>query len=231
MLVAAAGVAMVSLSSANAADMPLKYQPVAQAWSWTGFYIGAHVGSGWGTVEAEIPGGGFALASGTANGFLGGGQIGFNWQSGPVVIGVEADASSTNLKGTAPCLIGILVCKSQVDWMSTFTGRVGFTADKSLVYVKGGGAWANFNSSASILGITLANADKGQWGATIGTGIEYAFAGNWSAKVEYDYLNFGKRTVGFTTIAGGNLNIDMTENVHVVKFGVNYRFGGVAASY
>jgi outer membrane immunogenic protein len=233
MLLASAAITALSLSAANAADMPVKYHAAPPpVWSWTGFYIGAHVGSGWGTVEAEIPGGGFALASGTANGFLGGGQIGYNWQTGPVVVGVEFDASATNVKGTAPCVVGILVCKSEMNWMSTITGRVGFTADKALVYVKAGGAWANFKSSASILGIELAsNEDKGRWGTTIGTGVEYAFTSNWSAKVEYNYLNFSKHTETFNTVVAVPINIDMTENVHAIKFGINYRFGGVAANY
>ena len=229
MLLASAGIAILSLSAANAADMKVKYQPgPAPVWSWSGFYIGAHVGGSWATIESEVPGGAFAFSSHTLNGFLGGGQVGFNWQTGPVVIGVEADASATNLKGTGPCLIGILVCKTEVNWMSTITGRVGFTADKALVYVKAGGAWADFQSNASILGVQIVNQNDGssRWGTTIGTGVEYAFTSNWSAKLEYNYLHFGKHTESFNTVLGGApIQIDLTHDIHAVKFGINYRFG------
>jgi outer membrane immunogenic protein len=236
--VATSVLALASASVASAADIPVKASYAPPAWSWTGFYLGAHVGSGFGTVESEIPGGGFALSSHNYNGFLGGGQIGFNWQTGPIVIGVEADASATSLKGTAPCVVGFLVCKTNVNWLSTFTGRLGFTADKALIYVKGGAAWASFDSSASIAGFNIATAsDYSQWGATIGAGVEYAFAPGWSAKIEYDYINFGKHSVAFTTggLGGGfggagTTNIDVTQNVHLVKFGVNYRFGSSAIS-
>src|SRR5262245_39355553 len=108
---AASSIAIASVSAANAADLPIRKAPVAApAWSWIGFYIGAHVGAGWGTIETQVPGGAFAFSSGTVNGFLGGGQVGFNWQTGPIVLGVEADASWTNIQGTTPCVVGILVC-------------------------------------------------------------------------------------------------------------------------
>ena len=226
-IVAASGVAVASASVATAADIPVKARPApSPVWTWTGFYIGAHVGSAWGTIESEVPGGGFSFASGAINGFLGGGQAGYNWQTGVIVVGVEADASATSLKGTTPCIIGVAVCERKVDWMSTFTGRVGFTADRALIYVKGGGAWANFKYTTSAFGLGVASAEKGQWGATIGAGVEYAFAPGWSAKIEYDFMDFGKHTVAFANVGGGVTNVDVTQFVHAVKFGVNYKLGG-----
>ncbi len=231
-VLAASTIAAASASVATAADLPIRKAPApAPALSWTGFYIGAHVGAGWGTIETEVPGGGFALASGTVNGFLGGGQIGYNWQTGPIVIGVEADVSVTNIKGTTPCLIGILVCERKTDWMSTFAGRLGFIADRALIYVKGGAAWANFNHDTSIAGFNVASADHDQWGALIGTGVEYAFASNWSAKIEYNFIKFEKDTVAFTTAGFGTTNVDVSEYLHAIKFGVNYKFGAPVAAY
>jgi outer membrane immunogenic protein len=236
-LAAFAAGSMAIASSAGAADLPIKAPYAAPVvWSWTGFYIGGHVGAGWGTIETETVGGGFVFSQGTVNGFLGGGQVGYNWQAGPIVLGVEADASATSIKGTSPCIVGIFVCKRNVDWMATFTGRVGFTADRALIYVKGGGAWADFKYTTSVAGLGIATAQQGQWGALVGAGVEYAFAPGWSAKLEYDYIDFGQRTVPFTIVAGGGgavVNINATQNLHQVKFGVNYRFGSgpIAASY
>jgi outer membrane immunogenic protein len=231
---------------AQAADLPAKARPLpvaaAPVWSWTGLYIGAHVGGAWGTIESEFSDFPFPIASGAINGFLGGGQIGYNFQSGFVVFGIEADASWSNLKGTTPCIIGIFSCKREVDFLGTVTGRLGFTADRALIYVKGGGAWAHVEHNASLLGIAISSEDKTIWGWTVGAGVEYAITGNWSAKLEYNYMDFGNQTLGFALppvaipggpVVGGTVNVDTTTNIHAVKFGINYRFGGgpVVARY
>jgi outer membrane immunogenic protein len=235
---------------AQAADLPAKARPLpvaaAPVWSWTGLYIGAHVGGAWGTIESELNlgglgapiGGSFPIASGTINGFLGGGQIGYNFQSGVVVFGIEADASWSNLKGTTPCLV-VISCHREVNALGTITGRLGFTADRALIYVKGGGAWAHVEHTATIPigpGFSL-EADKTIWGWTVGAGVEYAITGNWSAKLEYNYMDFGTNSLGFNAaIPGGPafaFDVDTTTNIHAVKFGINYRFGGgpVVARY
>jgi len=221
----ASGIAAASGSVATAADLPVK-APYVQPpiVSWTGFYIGGHVGAGWGTLEGETVGGAFVFGQGTVNGFIGGGQVGFNWQTGPIVVGIEADASASSLKGTAPCIIGFFVCKGNVDWTGTVAGRLGFTADKALIYVKGGAGWAEFKYNVSVLGLGIATADQGRWGGLVGVGVEYAFLPGWSAKLEYNYIDVGQHTTPFAlAIGGGAINVNTTENLHLVKFGVNYR--------
>ena len=140
-LLAAVSVSVASASLVYAADMPLK--AATPAWGWTGWYFGAHVGGAFGTIETQVPGGGFAFASAPVNGFIGGGQTGYNWQTGPIVLGPEIEVSATNLKETTPCVIA-LVCSRSVDWLTSASGRVGFTADRALIFVKGGAAWSNF---------------------------------------------------------------------------------------
>ena len=130
------------------------------------------------------------------------------------VFGVEADASWTDIKGSQSGFT------SKIDALGTITGRFGGAVDHALVYVKGGGAWAhdkhnihdNFNDFS---------ASKTIWGWTIGAGVEYAFAPNWSGKVEYNFLDFGKQTFTFA----GSFAEDIRQTVHTVKFGINYRFG------
>jgi outer membrane immunogenic protein len=241
LLLATTSLGAIGSQAANAADLPVKARtaPIDHAWSWNGLYIGAHVGGGWGTIESEISLGGvgaFPVASAAVNGFLGGGQIGYNIQRGIVVFGVEADASWSGMKGTTPCLI-VLSCKREVEALGTITGRLGFTADRALIYVKGGGAWAHVNHDVSIFGVNLARADKTVWGWTVGTGIEYAITSNWSARVEYNFMDFAKSNTAFTAtvpgVGAGTFNVDTTQYLHAVKFGVNYRFahGPIVARY
>jgi outer membrane immunogenic protein len=219
---------------ASAADFPVKAPPRAPDWSWNGLYIGAHGGGAFGTIETV--GAGFPIASAAVNGAFGGGQIGYNFQTGPVVLGVEVDASGSGLRGTTPCIV-VLSCERKVEWFGTATGRVGFTADRALIYVKAGGAWANFKYDTSAAGVQIATADVDKWGWVLGTGVEYAFLPHWSAKIEYNFMDFGKDSVAFNLAGGGiglggaALNLDSQQFVHTIKFGVNYRFGGPLMSY
>ena len=213
------------VGAAEAADMPTKapMAPVyAAPFNWTGFYIGAHVGAGWSTKEWSLASSGEVFANYNLNGFLGGGQIGYNWQSGWAVFGVEADASWTDIKGNAFCVE--FQCSSKIDALGTIAARFGGAVDHALVYVKGGGAWVHDKHTLSSDSESFSDS-KTRWGWTIGTGVEYAFAPNWSGKVEYNFLDFGKGTF-FDGDAG------IRQTVHTVKFGINYHFGEpMAARY
>jgi outer membrane immunogenic protein len=252
--------ALVMAAPATAADMPVKARPLPPpppVFSWTGFYIGAHVGGAWGTTESSLKNvsatfcefgfcetdsiGGFVIpiSQTQTNGFLGGVQGGYNWQVAPwLVLGVEAQFSWTDLQGTSPCVL-ILACNTNHDWITTLAGRVGFTYDRLMVYFKGGVAWSKADYSASLsLGNNLGqfgnfstSVSDTRFGAMFGTGIEYAFWGNWSAKIEYNYIRFRNEDYTFPlSFAEGpfslNLGFDTTikEHIHLVKAGVNYRF-------
>jgi outer membrane immunogenic protein len=129
--------------------MPRKGPPVpaTQApWNWAGLYLGGHLGAGWGTKEQtivfDVAHAGAADSSHTVNGFLGGVQAGYNWQHGRLVLGLEAEFSATDLKGQGLCnVFGFDNCTTRVGWISTVTGRVGWTIDRALVYAKGGVAF------------------------------------------------------------------------------------------
>jgi outer membrane immunogenic protein len=231
-------------SSAFAADLSApvyKAAPPMPVFSWTGFYIGAHVGSGWSTVESDITAAGFGgggigagafpLSSHTNNGFLVGGQVGANYQAGWAVLGAEVDGSWTNIKGHTPCLVA-LTCATQHDWLVTAAGRFGVSWDHTLVYVKGGAGWADPKYSASAPFAFSTSVQQTRVGALFGAGIEQAIAGGWSAKIEYNYIAFGTRNINFP-VGPFNVATDVTENMHLVKFGLNYRFGfgPVAANY
>lgn len=249
------------LSSAGAADLAYKAPtpPPPPAWSWTGFYIGLQGGAGWGTVEDQVSsvqsciGGvcgpqipvGFLQSSFDMSGMFGGATAGFNWQTGPVVLGVEGDFSGSNISGNSDCShsfgLGAMggtssTCKTEMNWFGTATGRVGLTADHALLYIKAGAAWAHFDHNAAIGtvlgGATLLSGTVSDTpvGFTFGTGLEYALWGGWSAKVEYDFMDFGNKQIvmplASPIIAGGVVNETDKDHikVNIVRAGVNYRF-------
>jgi outer membrane immunogenic protein len=163
-----------------------------------------------------------------ADGFLGGGQVGFNYQTGMFVLGVEGDFSWADIKGgsTIGPVIGAPLganFDTTVDFTSTLTGRLGLAFDRWLVYGKGGVAWAhdkystNFYTFPGTVGI-----DETRIGWTVGAGVEYAFAPNWSGKIEYNYMDFGTRNVSFAPFT----TTEIDQQIHAVKFGINYKFGG-----
>jgi outer membrane immunogenic protein len=248
-------IGLLSAGAAQAADMPVKAAPVAAPppFSWSGFYIGAHVGAGWGTVESNLPFEDFALpiSSHTVNGFLGGGQVGWNWQINSwLVFGFEGQFSGSDIKGDAPCLI-VFNCHTKVNWLASAAGRVGYAYNQTLYYVKGGGAWADSDYRADFLsaGVATFTGSSTRSGWMVGAGIEQAFWTNWSAKLEYNFMDFGTDNIGFAfnnscgrvkesllvSTSGSCTNVDVTQKVHLIKFGVNYRFNwgapAVAARY
>jgi len=220
----------------QAADMPAKppiYKPPV-AYSWTGFYIGGHVGSGWNTGEWRLVGIG-NVGSGTAPGFVGGAQIGVNYQIDAVVLGFESDVSWADLSGENCNLQGTLNCNSKAERFGTIAGRVGVAFDRALVYFKSGAAWGHYTHVVSLLGAPIPEnqVSSSKWGWMAGAGIEYALMRNWSAKLEYDFIDFGTGRVdlnfGFAPGAG-----ETKQRIQTVKLGLNYKFdwgGAVAASY
>jgi len=227
--------ALVAAGSANAADLPIKAPPPAVAapvpWTWTGFYVGAHIGSAWASEDWTDPFEGKSLvASGNLNGFLGGFQAGYNYQINWVVLGVEGDFSWANVNGT---LGGFFceeefACNSNKEWFSTVTGRIGGTIDHALLYVKGGVAWVDDKHNISVIdggpSVTLTN-DGTRTGWTWGAGVEYAFTDHWSGMIEYDYMDFGTKTTG--ACEDGDCEspfVNIKQVVNMVKAGVNYKF-------
>jgi outer membrane immunogenic protein len=228
---ATAGIACSQM--ALAADLPPRAPPAPYykaapppMFTWSGFYIGLHGGGAFGKKEWSDPILG-SFGSHDVSGAIAGGQIGFNVQAGPAVFGVEADASWAGLKGSHNFLaIPGITAETKVDFLGTLTGRLGIAFDMALLYVKAGGAWAHDKYDVTALGLVAASASETRWGWTVGAGLEYAFSPNWSAKIEYNYLDFGNKSVTFTAVPGITGTIDIDQNINVVKAGINYRFGG-----
>ncbi|MBN9041469.1 MAG: porin family protein [Rhizobiales bacterium] len=254
-LMAAAALLIAGTTASFAADLAFKAPHVAPNWSWNGFYIGGNVGAGWGTTESSlnsiavvgvgaIPFG-FPIAQNSRSGFLGGAQIGYNYQVGAAVLGLQADIAGLDVKGTTPCIIA-LSCTAKSDWLATVSGRLGgVVADKTLIYAKGGAAWMNTTHSVTIPvaglggglgalgGSTTSSTENTALGWLIGFGAEYAFAPNWTAFIEYNYMEFGTKSsaLDLTALAGGlggagtaTANVDFKNKLSIAKIGVNYKF-------
>jgi outer membrane immunogenic protein len=237
---AAVAALMMTTAVASAADMAVKARPAppVQVWSWTGIYIGGHVGAGWGTTESTITGLAtpvavpfvLPLSQTSSSGFLGGVQVGGNYQAGWVVFGVQGDIAGADIKGKSPCLI-ILACDTKTDWLASVTGRIGAVVlDRGLVYAKGGAAWQNSTHSASLPLIpavgTIASREITHFGWTVGLGTEWMITPNWTAFVEYNYYDFDTKNHNFPIIQAPavSFNVDLRNTMSVAKVGANYKF-------
>jgi outer membrane immunogenic protein len=212
-----------SIGVAQAADLPRRAPSPAPAavavpaaaYNWTGFYIGVNGGYGWAGASASS--GGLTVEGGDLKGPFAGGQIGFNYQSGMFVFGVEVDGQWASIKES---YAGFgFTFEDKINWFFTARGRLGIAAQNVLFYGTGGYAHGGIKSSVSNgINTVSASGDRGGW--TVGGGVEAGF-GNASVKLEYLYLQtFDQDMVVFTTPVTWNVH------VHTVKLGLNYRFGG-----
>jgi opacity protein-like surface antigen len=214
---------------AAAANFPLKAAPVAG--SWTGFYAGVHGGWGWADTQVKSELGGtpvFPVDEGFNRGPLAGGQIGVNWQSGNLVYGAEIDASWTYFTGgfTLDQTIPSPTARNLIDFraMGTATGRVGYAMNSWLFYAKGGAAWASVKLDIDEVAAPVP-VERNIFGPTAGAGLEVAFLRTVSAKVEYDFNYFLPDYIDVFPHGGP---AGVYHFVHVVKAGINVRFGGEA---
>jgi outer membrane immunogenic protein len=255
----------LSTAGASAADMAVKAPPMAAPviYSWTGFYIGGNVGYGWGQannnfVPLPSPAQFVNLAVQDLNsdprGVIGGGQIGYNWQNGKFVYGLEADIQGADVTGrvTVTPIIqnnltpfpgaAFLSSGERLTWFGTVRGRVGITpVDRLLLYVTGGFAYGNVDYYSETnfrpVGTTqyLASFSKTKTGWTLGAGGEWAVGNNWSVKAEYLYIDLGNEN----TVVNANpllppfqVAYSWRTQEHIARVGLNYKWGGpVVARY
>ena len=250
-LLVAAACAIVSAQAAFAADMPTKapaYAPVPM-YNWTGFYVGGQVGGAWASSTSTAVDATGAFLAGTVlnpvtpSGVLGGIYGGYNYQINQMVVGIDGDyswvslsgGSATDLSNTGVAGGRTTTSSTNVKWLATVTGRLGYVINNNwLLFGKGGWAWSRWEgSSTTIHSDTLALSSTGSSssnrnGWTLGTGVEWGFAAHWSAKLEYDYVHFNTASFNATdTSAVGVVTTpakSATSYMNIVKAGVAYRF-------
>jgi outer membrane immunogenic protein len=253
-VVAAIGLLASGAAPALAADLPARSYTkapsmVAAVYDWSGFYLGINAGGATSrdcyTITSVADAAVTPNSEGchNATGGLAGGQIGYRWQSASWVFGVEAQGDWAGLKGSNASLTAIIPYTNQtkIDAIGLFTAQVGYTWNNALWYVKGGAAVTD-NSYSSFFpvgngfaaaGVPFNQVTDTRWGGTVGTGIEFGFAPNWSVAAEYDHLFMGNPNVTFPASAVAVTRSDnIRQSVDMGTARLNYRFGGpVIAKY
>jgi outer membrane immunogenic protein len=241
--------ALGATAPALAADMAVPSYKAAPAmmaavYDWSGLYFGLNGGGGsshkcWTNTNTlgvpTVP----AAPEGChdATGGAAGAQIGYRWQSGAWVMGLEAQGDWSNLKGSNPSLfIPGATNQSQVKGFGLFTGQAGYAWNSVLWYVKGGAAVVGdrFTGLTTATGVGFDQATQTRWGGTVGSGLEVSFAPSWSVAVEYDHLFMGTSTATFLSTGPGTLSRtdNIRQDVDLVTARINYRWGGpVVAKY
>ena len=220
--------------------LPMKAAPVVP-FTWTGCYAGVQAGVGAqtdgfaqnGFTDTPIEGFGGNGANGL--GVIAGGQIGCNYQISQLVVGIEGDGVWSSIQNTAgftdPDGEGLRL-RTRNLWDADVALRVGAAFDRLLVYGKGGVSWGGFSFNEQFTGPgtdgETINGSRTLPGLLIGVGMEYAFLGNWSAKIEYNYIAYEQTQIGFNIYEGGILEDHFSQafgaTKQIIKFGVNYKF-------
>ena len=210
-LAALAGTAAAADLAASGAGALFKAPICTPVYNWTGFYIGLNGGGGWGRSSWDRPA---ALTSPAASLAA---PLGYNYQFGQGVVGLEGDVDWSDINGTTStiCPLG---CTTSDNWLSTVRGRLGYAADRFMPYITGGAAFGDI--SASTPGFAGASTTKAGW--TVGAGLEVAIVGNWTAKAEYLYVDLGNFNCGLA--CGARHDRQRVVHANIVRGGVNYRF-------
>jgi outer membrane immunogenic protein len=233
-LIAAAAIAVGAAAPAVAADLAARPAPaytkapiMQAAYDWSGFYIG--INGGWGTSDVNWnadPSTGFPGDEGShhASGGTIGGQVGYRWQMSSWVFGLEAQGNWADFKGSnVSAIFTDTTNQTKIDSFGLFTGQIGYSWDRALLYVKGGAAVTDNKYTSITTGVGFDTANETRWGAVVGAGIEYAFVPGWSLGFEYDHLFMGNNDV---VSNAGFIADHIKQDVDLFTARVNYKFGG-----
>jgi outer membrane immunogenic protein len=239
MLIAAAVIHLTASQSSLAADIargpphpyvpPVYVPPPVPIPSWTGCYVGGNIGGAWSNVDLSGVSG--ASFSATNSGFAGGGQIGcdYNWLQSPWVVGIRnmLDATSLSNRTNISTVPFTGTVDSRTRWFDTLTARGGYlVTPQVLLYAQGGAAWTNTNITfLDGSGAQLGETSNDRTGWTVGAGVEWRFAPQWSVFAEYNFMGFGTQSATFTGCGGTCVvNANAKADVQNVLAGVNYKF-------
>jgi outer membrane immunogenic protein len=220
-----AGMAALSLLaasySAQAADIPRPVykgvRSIVAYYNWTGFYVGINGGYGWGDSDWTVP-----AVSNSPKGALIGGTVGFNYQIGSFVWGLEGDYDWADIKDSTAC--GAFSCETKNSWLATARGRVGYAFDRWLPYFTGGAAFGKVEANSTNPAAPGASDTRTGW--TVGGGLEYAFLGNWSAKIEYLYVDLGSFDCNAACSGAAAVGSTVDFKTNIIRAGLNYKFSG-----
>ncbi|MCG2628490.1 outer membrane beta-barrel protein [Bradyrhizobium sp. WYCCWR 13023] len=234
LLAAVSLVAISATAPALAADLaarPYTKAPamIATVYDWSGFYIGINGGGAsahttWDQTAPLVAGEG----SHNATGGTVGGQVGYRWQSAQWVFGLEGQGNWADFSGDNLSAVTGFTDRSKIDSFGLLTGQVGYAWNNVLLYVKGGAAVVGTKNELRAAGTTFASVSDTRWGGTVGAGLEFGFAPNWSVGVEYNHIFLSGKDVTFAGFQTDHIKQDV--DMGLVR--LNYKFGGpVIAKY
>lgn len=213
---------------AFAADLPSRsvapafVAPVPVFFSWTGFYVGGQAGYGWNDSRwSSVAPSAFASFNNDAEGFVGGGHVGYNYQINQFVVGIEGQMNYTDISATTGASFGG-TARTRQNYLGDINGKLGFAFDRVMVYATGGVAFTDYDFTAPTPAPFLNYGGGSRTGYTVGAGIDYAITNNWIAGVQYKYYDFGSRTSA-STPAFNNVRFNNEENVVMGR--ISYKFG------
>jgi outer membrane immunogenic protein len=223
-LLATAG-GLAAASGAQAADLPIKAAPMyaPPPVNWSGWYIGANAGGIWEQAQ-NTPASQTYLQSVTTSGsgFIGGGQIGFNWQNGNAVYGIEADISGTTAKGFADIPYGV-TATNKIEWLSTVRGRMGLAVGNAMAYATAGVAFGGVNNTYNIHGNSFDSSSQRHTrvGWVVGGGIEHMWSRNWTWGLEGLFVDLGHSDV---TCQCGEKTTRFSNQAIIGRLKLNYKW-------
>jgi len=233
---------LAGVSAASAADLAARpytkapMAPMVAVYNWTGFYIGVNGGYGWSQSDFVVDTVPATLARVKGTGGVFGGQIGYNWQTGPLVLGLEGEYAWADItKDGVDCTFAqTALCSNKIDGLGSVRGRLGYAANNALFFVSGGWgvAHARYDRVFQPGGVPFTSGvTKTESGFAAGVGVEYGFTNNWIGRLQYDYYGFGRNNYALDTLSNTS-TASVETNVQVVRAGISYKFGGpVVAKY
>ena len=223
--IAAAALA-IAISGAQAADLPVDTPPLAAtpapASDWSGFYAGIHGGYSFGETDVSIAIPGPFAAQYDIDGWLAGAQAGYNVQSGMWLFGVEADIAYSSIDGSFSFGGNFpQTVTTDIDWLATIRARAGLHYDQWMPYITGGVAFADVEHTMTPAGLVTSDTLVG-W--TVGGGVEAMFNPNWTAKLEYLYVDLEDVDFTVTPVGAAPITGTFDDDFHVIRAGLNYHF-------
>lgn len=211
----ASGALMAFCGAASAADLTVP------AYDWSGFYFGGQIGWSWLDPDSQafagLPAGNYIQPK--SNGVIGGGHVGYNFQVNSIVLGIEGDFNGTDLSETDPCFNPAFDCNASSDWNASIRGRLGFAADRILIFATGGYAIADYSGFTRIVatGVKFSDSETVD-GFAVGGGFEYAWTDNFLVRAEYRHEFFGKQTMNY------DVNYRVEPDIDMILVGASWKF-------
>jgi len=227
-LLLAGAFAGLTFAAAQAADVEA---PPPESFDWSGFYVGAQVGYGWGDFDIKITTGDLdaepPFPNGDFDGVLGGAHAGYNFQADQFVFGLEADIEASDMDGSDTW--GQEVEDVDVEVLGSLRARAGIALDNLLLYATGGLAGAEIKYTTDIIPGSTSNNNVDYWGYAVGGGVEYAFSESLSVRLEYRYTDLGEETFNPKSIECFPIDCKLHGDVdfHAVRAGISWHFGAL----